>query len=513
MSDMQSLINFFGASGFIPHGYCLTWSSWLLWLHVLSDALIVLAYYSIPLSLVYFIRQRKDLPYPWLFALFGLFIVACGTTHLFSIITVWIPLYWLDGMVKAVTAAISVVAALLMFRVIPRALMLRSPAQLEVELRERKQNELELRKFKAIIESTDDAIISKSLTGIIESWNHGAEKMFGYTAKEAIGRPMTMLIPPDRLKEETDILSRISRGEQIDHFETVRCRKDGRLLDISTTISPILDEDGNVIGASKIARDITARKQAEEKIKELNQNLELRVTERTAQLEASGKDMEDFNYNISHDLRAPLRAINGFSKILQEEYVDRLDDEGRRQLSVICDNAQKMGELIDGLLAFSRIGRVETECSTINMQNLVTDVWEELKPDMTVRNVHLELRDLPPAEGDATMMHQVVFNLLSNAVKFTKHNADTRIEVGGQTGERETIYHVKDNGVGFNMQYADKLFGVFLRLHGMDEFEGTGIGLAIVKRIIAKHGGRVWAEGQPNEGATIYFALPAMKKS
>ncbi|MFZ2301602.1 MAG: ATP-binding protein [Gallionella sp.] len=284
--------------------------------------------------------------------------------------------------------------------------------------------------------------------------------------------------------------------------------KDGRVKYVNEICETFYGKDDRPVRSFGIVHDITERKQLEEKVNELNRNLESRVIERTALLEASNKDMEDFSYSISHDLRAPLRAINGFSKILQEEYADRLDDEGKRLLNVVGDNARKMGELIDGLLAFSRAGRSEIMRSPIDMKKLVSSVWEELKPKMAGRNVHLDIRDMPPAEGDPAMIRQVVLNLLSNAVKFTEQRADAQVEIGWQTGEHETVYHVKDNGVGFDMQYADKLFGVFLRLHGMDEFEGAGIGLAIVKRIVTKHGGRVWAEGRPNEGATIYFALP-----
>ncbi|MDD5300127.1 MAG: PAS domain-containing protein [Gallionella sp.] len=307
------------------------------------------------------------------------------------------------------------------------------------------------------------------------------------------------------------------RGYEQDDFDAIAGKTirsvdqiyvDGKLHYVDTAKLPLRDDAGHTIGMFGISRDITERKQMEEEINKLNRSLESRVIERTAELEAANKDMESFSYSISHDLRAPLRAIDGFSRILQEEYAARLDDEGKRLLNVVGANARKMGQLIDDILAFSRAGRNEIKRSVIDMKSMVSGVWEELKPEMAGRDVQLDMRDIPPAEGDSAMMHQVVFNLLANAVKFTQHRANARIEVGGYADEHETVYHIKDNGIGFDMQYAAKLFGVFLRLHGADEFEGTGIGLAIVKRIITKHGGRVWAEGKVNEGATFYFALP-----
>lgn len=228
----------------------------------------------------------------------------------------------------------------------------------------------------------------------------------------------------------------------------------------------------------------------------------------SAELEATNKDMESFSYSISHDLRSPLRAIDGFSRILLEEYTGKLDDEGKRLLNVVGDNARKMGQLIDDILEFSRAGRNEMKYSMIDMGDLAMAVWEELQPVIAGRNVQLDIRPLPSIVGDRAMIRHVLSNLLSNAVKFTQPREAARIEVGGYTDGQENVFYVKDNGVGFDMQYAHKLFGVSQRLHAMKEFEGSGIGLAIAKRIITKHGGRVWAEGKVNEGATIYFALP-----
>ena len=248
----------------------------------------------------------------------------------------------------------------------------------------------------------------------------------------------------------------------------------------------------------------------QDKINELNRDLEQRVVKRTAQLEAANKELETFSYSVSHDLRAPLRAIDGFSRILQDSYDEQLDAEGKRLLNVVRDNTHKMGQLIDDILAFSRSGRVELNFSRIDMEKLTHEVIEELRTSVGVdeNKVQIEIEPIPPCSGDRAMMHQVMVNLLSNAIKFSGLKNPATIKVGGSLQRAEAVYFVRDNGAGFDMQYADKLFGLFQRLHAVDEFEGTGIGLAIVKRIVTRHGGRVWAEGKLNEGATIYFALP-----
>ena len=228
-----------------------------------------------------------------------------------------------------------------------------------------------------------------------------------------------------------------------------------------------------------------------------------------AEVEAANKELEAFAYSVSHDLRTPLRAIDGFSRSLLDDYAGRLDDECKRRLNVVSDNAQKMEQLIGDILAFSRAGRQEMKVAEVDMESLAGAALDGLQQAVAGRDLSVEIKPLPSVRGDFSMLQQVWINLLANAIKFTRSKPAARIEVGGAAGETELVYYVKDNGVGFNMQYADKLFGVFQRLHRDEEFEGTGIGLAIVKRIIAKHGGRVWAEGKVGEGATVYFALPA----
>jgi PAS domain S-box-containing protein len=641
------------------------------------------------------------------------------------------------------------------------------------DITERKRAEEVRAQFAAIVESSDDAIISKTLDGIITSWNRGAEKLFGYPAQECVGKSMLMLFPPELVKEEPEILSRIRRSEGVDHFETVRVTKSGKRIDVSVTLSPIRNNQGQIIGASKIARDITERKHGEEALKEaqalyhslveqipagifrkdaagryvfvnswfcrlsatkpadylgktsweflrelaehgsttldveksidlaasgdrhhatimqtgagiefdeeriladgrkqylhvvkvpvfnsdgkivgtqgmliditgrkqaeearqtsearyhtlfecapdgivivdakgyyldvnasicrmlgytrdefiglnatdivapaeiphigqaldviktnadyqrewqfrrkdgsvfavdtiatampdgnllamirditerkvaaekihqLNVELEHRVVERTAQLEAANKELEAFSYSVSHDLRAPLRAVNGFAGIVLEEFSSLLPEEGRDYLERIRNGGQRMGVLIDDLLAFSRLSRQLVNRQSVNTVKLVQNVIDELKPQLNGRRIEIKVGELPACHGDPALLKQVWVNLISNAVKYTRGHEPAIVEIGCALENNENVYFVRDNGAGFDMQYANKLFGVFQRLHRSDEFEGTGVGLAIVQRIIHRHGGRVWAEAAVNRGATFYFTLEGENK-
>jgi len=354
MTTMAITLLALQAQSFLPHGYCYLWQPGLLGLHLVSDSIITLSYYSIPLGLAWFVRRRRDVPFNWMFWMFATFIAACGTTHLMEIWTLWHPDYWLSGAVKGVTALASIGTAVAMIPLLPRAVKLPSPAQLAAV-------------------------------------NH---------------------------------------------------------------------------------------------------------------------ELEAFSYSVSHDLRAPLRAIDGFARILGEDHGPALAPEAQRLLGVIRENAVRMGRLIDDLLQFSRLGRKELEVTALDLDALARSVVDELRREGGARDIDVAIGPLPPARGDRALIRQAFVHLIGNALKFTRGRPDARVEIGSRHQQDEVAYYIRDNGVGFDMRYADKLFGVFQRLHAVEEFEGTGVGLALVQRIVHRHGGRVWAEGRVNDGATFSFTLP-----
>ncbi|HEX8964291.1 MAG TPA: ATP-binding protein, partial [Rhodocyclaceae bacterium] len=329
-------------------------------------------------------------------------------------------------------------------------------------------------------------------------------EMLGYPVEAMLGRPLSDFVFEQDLAEHREKLANRSRGVAENYEQRFR-RSDGQAVWVHISATPII-EAGQYAGSFGMLTDITARKQAEDGIRRFNQELEQRVAQRTAQLEAANKELEAFSYSVSHDLRAPLRAIDGYSHILLEDYEGKLDDEGKRLLKSVRDSTGRMGQLIDDILEFSRTGRTQMAACAVDVAALAREVFEELAPPGG--KARCEIGALPRAMGDRAMLRQVLVNLIANALKFSRSREAPLIEVGGDGEGREARYWVKDNGVGFDPAHADKLFGVFQRLHRPSEFEGTGIGLAIVKRIVGRHGGRVWAEGKPGEGATIGFTLP-----
>jgi len=487
----------------------------------------------------------------------------------------------------------------------------------------------------AVVDSSDAAIVGKDLEGQIVSWNQGAQRIFGYLAEEMIGQSILRLVAPDRQDEESRIIEKVRNG-QIWQRETVRQHKDGRLIPVSMTVSPVKDQGGRIIGLSSIGveitaqkaaerdleesrarlsgiissamdaiisvdedqrvtifnaaaeqmfrcpaeqalgrpldrfiparfreahrrdvenfgrtgatnrsmshlqplsavradgeefpmeasisfvevaghkiytvilRDITERQRAQEQIRQMNAELERRVQDRTAQLTTANKELEAFTYSVAHDLRAPLRHIDAFSKLLAEDYGTVLPPEALRYLQTIRAGSRHMSQLVDDLLNLARVGRQELNRRPTPLGRIVDEVIGELKGECKGRDIQWQIQPLPTLDCDPGLIKQVFSNLLVNAIKYTRPRPLAVIEVGSL--DSGSAIFVRDNGVGFNMKYADKLFGVFQRLHRANEFEGTGVGLATVERIVRKHGGCVWAEAAPDKGAVFYFAIPS----
>jgi PAS domain S-box-containing protein len=364
------------------------------------------------------------------------------------------------------------------------------------DITERRQAEEASLRLAAIVESSDDAIISKSLDGVVTSWNAAAERIFGYRAEEMIGQPILRLIPDDRHDEEQRILERLRRGERVDHFETVRRTKDGRLLDVSLTSSPLRNEQGTIIGASKIARNITARKQAEDA-----------RTRLLAEVQRVNEELEQFAYIVSHDLNEPLRTITNFLQLLTRRLPSSLDAEATEYLAFVEGGAQRLHHLLADLLAYTRAGGQSPEVAAVDGNALVARVVPDLQLAIAESGATITQDPLPTVLGDGARLGQVVQNLIGNALKF-RGPAPPQIHVSAQRDGQQWRFAVRDNGIGIDPAQAGQLFRVFRRLHTRTKYPGTGIGLAICKKIIEQHGGRIWVESEVGKGATFFFTLP-----
>ena len=362
-------------------------------------------------------------------------------------------------------------------------------------------------RYRSLVELSPDALFVQIDDKIVFINTAGVKLLGANKARDIIGRPALGFVhPEDRKRIQQRVRKLHEEHKPLPFVEHRIQRLDGAAIDVEMAAAPLTFE-GNP-AAQVILHDITDRKRAEEEIRRLNLELEQRVIERTAELEAANKELEAFSYSVSHDLRAPLRHIEGFVEILRSTKADAMDAEGHRHLETISESSRQMGKLIDDLLGFSRTTRVELRKVKMSLDDIIQSTVREMEPDVKDREIEWIIGKLPPVEGDPALLRQVFYNLISNAVKYTRTRKHTRIEIGSTRTGNEIVIFVKDNGVGFDPRYAQKLFGVFQRLHRAAEFEGTGIGLANVRRIITRHGGRTWADSELGEGATFFISLP-----
>jgi PAS domain S-box-containing protein len=375
------------------------------------------------------------------------------------------------------------------------------------DISERQRAEEALRQQAALIDLSPDGIMVRRLDGTIVFWSRGAEALYGWSREEALGKKTHDLLRTEFPVPMQDVIAQLQQTGRW-AGELVHRTKDGRQLTMLSFWLARLTEQGEVSEMMESKVDITEQKRTELELRQLKQELEVRVEQRTAELTAANRELEAFTYSVSHDLRAPLRHIMSFTKMLQKCAGNSFDEKAHRHTKVILEAGVRMEHLIDDRLQLSRIGRTFLKETDTDLSQLVNEAKKELAGETRGRAIEWRIGPLPTARCDPSLIRSALINLLSNAIKYTRRKDSARIEIGCETRDSELVVFVRDNGAGFDMRFAPKLFGVFQRLHSPQEFEGTGIGLASVRRVIERHSGRTWAEGEVGQGATFYFTLP-----
>jgi PAS domain S-box-containing protein len=514
----------------MPHGYCIAWRPGLLWLHVVSDALIALAYYAIPIGLFVVVRRRGDFPFSGLMLLLAAFILACGTTHILAIWTFWKPDYGVEGLAKAATAAVSVVFAMVFLRAAPKILALPSMRDLELRVTEqtrqlteanadlrtqiaqRDQTEKQLAegesRLRSIVDTAVNAILTIDEQGVVESINPAGVRLFGYPESELLGRNVSMLMSsPEREAHDEYLRNYCETGQRriigIGR-EVVGRRKDGSAVPLDLAVSEFESARGRRF--TGVLSNISARKDSERRLEDSLE--ELAVTNST--LQERNVELDDFAHTVAHDLKEPLRGIQTYCWTLAEDIGEQLPEEARLALRRIETLAKRMHVMIESVLEYSRLGR-QTQTETADLNDLVQTAVDMLHATLLERGCEVRIpRPFPRAECDPVATTESLKNLISNASKYND-KAEKWIEVGWEgAGDEALTLYVRDNGIGIPDSQRKDIFRIFHRLHRTGDYgEGAGAGLAIVKKLVERQGGRVWLESTPGEGSTFRFTLGA----
>jgi PAS domain S-box-containing protein len=537
------------AVDYVPQRYVYLAHPWLIWSNVTMDALIAASYIVIVACLFWVLARLSRFPeihsLLWVFIAFGLFIGACASTRVMDVLNLWWPLYRLSVVVKVVCAASSVATAILFAKGVPQLTrgihqilaklaiaqqayasgvvereqaqaQFRSSQALQAEQLHQSREALEDQSLmlRSVLDSMAEGLIAANEQGKFLLWNPAAERLIGLGGAN---------LPPDQWSEHYSVyfadkvtpvppgqtpLERAIRGETVHCEIFLRNPQREREIWLEITGSPLHGKDGALRGGVAAFRDITQRKADELVIRTLNNELEGKIVKRTEQLEIANRELEAFSYSVSHDLRTPLRHIAGFTRILVNEFGAKMTGEAPQHLQRIEGAVRRMELLLDSLLNMAVLRRKPLKPSHTELNPLIAEVIAVLASECEGRQVEWRIGELPALECDPILMSQVFQNLLSNALKYSCGRTPAVIEVDSiQQPDKPVIILVRDNGAGFEMKYARKLFGMFQRLHTESEFAGTGVGLATVHRIIQKHGGNIWAEAEPDHGATFYFSL------
>lgn len=517
---MAAFLGFFArlfSSDFMPHGGCFLWQPSLLWLHAGSDGLIALAYFSIPLTLLYFLRRRPGLRLNGLILMFGGFILACGVTHLMSIWNLWHSSYRLEGVLKAVTALLSLATAVAAVKLAPVAVHLPTPEEAERthqslrdEIKARKAAEEQLRvmmaservageaRLRSYLEAASQGILAVSNEGRILLVNRSLEEMFGYDRSELIGQPLEILLPKRYHRQHA--------GHRAMYFVDPRVRpmgvgldlagrrKDGTEFPVEIGLNSVETDEGKM--ALGLVSDITDRKHAADEVARANK-----------ELRRSNTELGDFAHIASHDLQEPLRMITSYLQLLDRRYGEQLDSEAREFIGYAVDGAARMKSLIQDLLSFSRAGTAEASFRPVSAGILLDHALANLEVAIDESHARVTSDILPEIFADAGLFAQVFQNLIGNAIKF-RGSEPPSIHISATEQGASWVFSVRDNGIGIDPQHATRVFRIFERLHNADQYPGTGVGLAITQKIVERHGGTIWFESQIGNGTTFYFSIP-----